>query len=150
VSANIVDEISKLPILSRADLLTLWRELFAQPAHPKLRRDLMIPVLAYRLQEKAYGGLKPSTRRRLRTIAEKLKRDSQAQIRSKPSIKPGTKLIRQWQNETHEIMVSNEGFEYRGRQYGSLSEIARLITGTRRSGPAFFGLKQLQNKRSDS
>ena len=150
MSENVVDEISRLPTLSRADLLSLWRELFRQPAHPKLRRDLIVPILAYKLQEKAYGGLKPSTRRRLREIAEELERDPQAHIRSKPSIKPGTKLIRQWQDQTHEVLVTREGFEYAGRQYRSLSEIARQITGTRWSGPAFFGLKQLPNKRPNS
>ena len=150
MSENVADEISRLPTLSRADLLSLWRELFRQPAHPKLRRDLIVPILAYKLQEKAYGGLKPSTRRRLREIAEELERDRHAHVRSKPSIKPGTKLIRQWQDQTHEVLVTREGFEYRGRQYRSLSEIARQITGTRWSGPAFFGLKQLQNKRPNS
>jgi len=150
MSENVADEISRLPALSRTGLLSLWRELFRQPAHPKLRRDLIVPILAYKLQEKAYGGLKPSTRRRLREIAEELERDRQAHIRSKPSIKPGTKLIRQWQDQTHEVLVTREGFEYAGRQYRSLSQIARQITGTRWSGPAFFGLKQLQNKRPNS
>jgi len=150
MSENVADEISRLPALSRTGLLSLWRELFRQPAHPKLRRDLIVPLLAYKLQEKAYGGLKPSTRRRLREIAEELERDRHAHVRSKPSIKPGTKLLRQWQDQTHEVLVTREGFEYRGRQYRSLSEIARKITGTRWSGPAFFGLKQLQNKRPNS
>ena len=148
MSENVADEISRLPALSRTGLLSLWRELFRQPAHPKLRRDLIVPILAYKLQEKAYGGLK--TRRRLREIAEELERDRHAHVHSKPSIKPGTKLIRQWQDQTHEVLVTNGGFEYRRRQYRSLSEIARQITGTRWSGPAFFGLKQLPNKRPNS
>ncbi len=131
MSENVADEISRLPALSRTGLLSLWRELFRQPAHPKLRRDLI-------------------TRRRLREIAEELERDPQAHIRSKPSIKAGTKLLRQWQDQTHEVLVTREGCEYAGRQYRSLSEIARQITGTRWSGPAFFGLKQLQNKRPNS
>ena len=87
MSENVADEISRLPTLSRADLLSLWRELFRQPAHPKLRRDLIVPILAYKLQEKAYGGLKPSTRRRLREIAEELERDRHAHVRSKPSFR---------------------------------------------------------------
>jgi len=150
MTENLIDEISKLPTLSRADLLSLWRELFSQPAHPRLRRDLMIPILAYKLQERAYSGLKPATRRCLRNIAEELEHNPQAQIRSKQPIKPGTKLIRQWQDQTHEVLVTSQGFECGGQQYRSLSEIARKITGTRWSGPAFFGLKQLQNKRPSS
>src|SRR5437879_4927126 len=150
MSENVADEISRLPALSRTGLLSLWRELFGQPAHPKLRRDLIVPILAYKLQEKAYGGLKPSTRRRLREIAEGLERDRHAHVHSKPSIKAGTKLLRQWQDQTHEVLVTREGFEYAGRQYRSLSQIARKITGTRWSGPAFFGLKQLPNKRPNS
>src|SRR5256885_6604889 len=90
MSENVADEISRLPALSRTGLLSPWRELFRQPAHPKLRRDLIVPILAYKLQEKAYGGLKPSTRRRLREIAEELERDRHAHVRSKPSIKAGT------------------------------------------------------------
>ena len=65
-----------------------------------------------------------------------------------PQLKPGTKLLRQFQGEMHEVLVADEGFEYRGKRYESLSEIARQITGTRWSGPLFFGLKQGQKARS--
>jgi|ERR1039458_1065897 hypothetical protein len=145
------DEISakleELPNLQTSKLRVLWQELFAKPAHPKLRRDLMIPILAYRIQEKAYGGLKPSTRKRLQKLAEELEQDPNAQLRPNQQIKTGTKLVRQWQGQTHEVMVVDEGFDYRGKRYQSLSEIAREITGTRWSGPLFFGLKQLRKVR---
>ena len=144
MKSNLAEEIRNLSTLRRAALLAIWCEFFTKSAHPKLRRDLMIPILAYRMQERFYGGLKPSTRTRLRKLAE---RDPKARFRPKQSIKPGTKLIRQWQNQTHEVMAASEGFAYRGQQYSSLSEIARQITGTRWSGPAFFGLKQLQNQK---
>jgi len=146
MSPEVGREIKDLPTLPRARLLALWRELFTKPAHPKLRRDLMVPILASRMQEKVYGGLKPSTRRRLRKIAEELERDPQARLEPNHPIKPGTKLIRQWQSQTHEVVAETGGFEYRGQRYRSLSQIARQITGTRWSGPAFFGLKQLQKK----
>ena len=121
--------------------------MFNRPVHPKLRRDLRIPILAYRIQEKAYGGLKPSTRKRLQRLAEELERDPKAQIQSHQQIKTGTKLLRQWQGETHNVMVADDGFDYRNKRYKSLSEIAREITGTRWSGPLFFGLKQARKAR---
>jgi hypothetical protein len=112
------------------------------PAHPRLRRNLMIPILAYRIQENAYGGLKPHTLRRLQKLAANLEQDRKAPILLTPQLKPGTKLLRQWQGEMHEVLVANEGFEYRGKRYESLSEIARQVTSTRWSGPLFFGLKK--------
>jgi hypothetical protein len=115
------------PLLSNLvldELEALWQELFARPAHPKLRRDLMIPVLAYRMQEKAYGGLKPSTLKRLQKLAEELKRDPKAQLPSH-QFKSGTKLVRQWQGKIHEVLVVDEGFNYQNKRHESLSEIAR-------------------------
>jgi hypothetical protein len=108
---------------------------------------MMIPILAYQIQENAYGGLKPSTRKRLQKLAEGLDRSPNAELKSGPQIKPGTKLIRQWRGRRHEVLASDEGFDYDGRRYRSLSEIAREITGTRWSGPSFFGLKQARQAR---
>jgi hypothetical protein len=135
-------KLEELPRMRTAKLRILWQELFAKAAHPKLRRDLMIPILAYRIQEKAYGGLKSSTRKRLQKLAAELERDPNAQFQPTQQIKTGTKLLRQWQGETHNVMVVDDGFDYRNKRYESLSEIAREITGTRWSGPLFFGLKQ--------
>jgi hypothetical protein len=143
-------KLAELPYLPTPKLRDLWHELFAKPAHPKLRRDLMIPILAYRIQEKVYGGLKLSARKRLQKLAEELERDPKAQLQPNRHIKTGTKLIRQWQGETHEVLVVDRGFDYRNKRYVSLSEIARQITGTRWSGPLFFGLKQPRNGRSNS
>jgi hypothetical protein len=69
-------------------------------------------------------------------------------VSSSARIKPGTRLIRQWDGQTHQVTVAEEGFEYKGERYKSLSEIARLITGTRWSGPLFFGLKHIQRDRA--
>jgi hypothetical protein len=118
-------ELAELPNLRSPKLRALWQELVAKPVHPKLRRELMIPILAYRIQEKAYGGLKPSTRKRLQGLAEDLDRDPKAQIQPNQQIKTGTKLLRQWQGETHNVMVVDDGFDYRNKRYESLSEIAR-------------------------
>jgi hypothetical protein len=72
MSAEITAKLEVLPHLPKLELRALWQEIFAKPAHPRLRRNLMIPILAYRLQEQAYGGLKPSTRKRLQKLATEL------------------------------------------------------------------------------
>jgi hypothetical protein len=96
------------------------------------------------LQEQAYGGLKPEIRRRLRELANSFNRNpkpAEKRLAAPIQIKAGTRLIRQWEGKTHQVTVGESGFEYNGESYKSLSVIARLITGTRWSGPLFFGLK---------
>jgi hypothetical protein len=148
MSTEISTRLEELPGLPKAELRVLWQELFGKPGHPKLRREMMIPILAYRIQEMAYGGLKPSTRKRLEKLARELDRDPNAKLPAPQQIKSGTKLLRQWRGETHNVIVVDDGFDYRNKRYRSLSEIARQITGTRWSGPSFFGLKQPRKARS--
>jgi Protein of unknown function (DUF2924) len=141
MEADISAQIAQLPGFSRQQLLDLWRKLYGRPAEPGIRRELLVPFLAYRMQEHAYGPLKPSTRSELRRIARGLEKPTgSTELRKRPRIKPGTHLIRKWRGETHEVAAAVSGYEYRGTTYRSLSEIARKITGTRWSGPAFFGL----------
>jgi hypothetical protein len=135
-------QLSRLPSLETCELRKLWRELFQNPPHPKLRRELLIPILAYRLQEKALGGMKPSIARRLRTIADELASGRRNPRNSQLAPRPGTRMVRQWQGKLHEVVTLESGYSYEGQKYTSLSEIARAITGTRWSGPAFFGLKK--------
>src|SRR6476660_7733287 len=94
------------------------------------------------MQEVALGGLRPEQQRQLRQIAQELKEGGQATIRLRPQLKPGTRLIREWRGQTHEVVVLDGGFSWQGTQCNSLSAIARKITGTAWSGPLFFGLKQ--------
>jgi hypothetical protein len=108
-----------------------------------MRRELMIPVLAYRIQEQAYGGLSQQTLNKLRQLARDLERNPKALTRMRP-IKPGTRIIREWDGDTHEVTVVRDGYSYRGKHFVSLSAIARKITGTRWSGPLFFGLRSSQ------
>jgi hypothetical protein len=138
----IVDRLANLPKLSKAALAKLWEQLFQTSPQPRLRRDLMVRLLAHRLQEQAFGGLASKYRRRLQRLASAMETDSKQALGSRLSIKPGTRLVRQWQSRTHIVHVAERGYEYDGSRYDSLSEIARLITGTRRSGPLFFGLKE--------
>lgn len=119
-----------------------WRELFDNQPPPYNRRFLE-SRLAYRIQELAYGGLKPETIERLEAIADEL--EGKVPKRRRPMEgKPiaGTRLVRIWKGSEHSVTVLTDGFEYRGRPYKSLSAIARLITGTRWNGLVFFGLKR--------
>jgi hypothetical protein len=143
MAPDVTAQIAELPGFSRQQLLDLWHKLYCRNAPPGIRRELMVPFLAYRLQEQAYGGLKPATRSKLLRIARALeKAPSKNQLILQPGTKPGTRIFRHWRGESHEVLVTESGYEYRGAKYESLSGIARKITGTRWSGPAFFGLKQ--------
>jgi hypothetical protein len=135
-------QLSRLPALETSQLRKIWHDLFQNPPHPKLRRELMIPILAYRLQEKAFGGLKPSTARRLRAIADEVREGKKPASAQCLGPRPGTRMVRQWQGKLHEVITLESGFMYDGGKFRSLSEIARAITGARWSGPAFFGLKK--------
>jgi hypothetical protein len=128
--------------MDRKDLLALWQKLFGRPASSALRREVMVPILAYRLQEMAYGGIKASVAKQLRALIE-----DEANGRKLIGIAPirtktGTRMVREWNGKLHEVSVLRDGYEYSGKTYRSLSVIARTITGTRWSGPAFFGLKK--------
>jgi hypothetical protein len=135
-------KLAQLRTLSRKQLLESWQELYGRPAPPGIRREFLIPFLAYRIQERAYGGLSPSALSELRRIARSIEQlKGSARLVLKPKIKVGTRLVRGWRGKTHEVVATKSGYEYRGVGFLSLSEIARKITGTRWSGPAFFGIK---------
>jgi hypothetical protein len=142
MAAEITAEIARLATLSRPELVDLWHKLYGRVAPPGIRRTVLVPFLAYRLQEKAYGGLKPSTCTELRRIARALEKGSYpAGTTLRPRIKAGTRILRQWKGKSIEVTVTESGFECGRKNYRSLSQIARKITGTRWSGPAFFGLR---------
>jgi hypothetical protein len=124
------------------DLKDPWRELFDSEPPPFNRRYLE-SRLAYRIQELAYGGLKPETIRRLERLGEELDGGDRKKSRIRADFHPiaGTRLIREWQGVEHVVTVTVDGFEWQGRPYKSLSAIARAITGTRWNGWVFFGLK---------
>jgi hypothetical protein len=146
---DVSQKLAELPKLSRQQLLDLWQKLYRRSAPVGLRRELLIPLLAYRIQENTYGGIKPSTRAELRRIARLLepsRRPAKRPMRAR--INPGTRIVRTWRGTAHEIFVADSGFEYQGTTYNSLSEIARKITGTRWSGPAFFGLNKRASQAS--
>jgi len=142
VSESLEAEIAELPTLNRAQLRAKWRSALKKEPPSHLRKQMLVPLLAYKLQEQAYGGLKPAIKRRLSELARGFEKDPKRVMKQTTAIKLGTRLIRRWDGETHHVTVSEQGFEYKGERYRSLSEIARLITSTRWSGPLFFGLKR--------
>ena len=152
MTSELHERLQQLPGLDRRALLDLWLELFGRPAHQGLRREILVPILAYRMQEKALGGLKPSTCNRLRRLAAEFAESSKSLSALSPRMKAGTRIVREWQGQLHEVSVLDSGFEYQNQRCRSLSEIARKITGVRWSGPAFFrlnGTRLVRSQRDD-
>lgn len=125
--------LEKLATYPRPKLLEEFREVYGKDPPLRLSNHILALAVAYRLQEQAYGGLKPEIRRLL------LSGTAAAPIR--PTA-PGTVLIREWHGKQHTVTVFPDKVGYRGELYGSLTEVATLITGHKRSGPAFFGLRR--------
>jgi hypothetical protein len=116
-----------------------WAGLYGSPCPPRISRQLLIRALAHRMQEQVLGGLDRATRRRLERAVKDLAA-GRALSSAVPKIKPGTRLLREWQGTVHEILVLERGVDYHGKTWPSLSAVAREITGARWSGPRFFGL----------
>ena len=138
---DIREALSRLPSLGRAELRAEWRRLYGTDAPVRLGHELLNSAIAWRLQAEALGGLTPELQRRLRNIARQVSRGGEPVLNAAPCLKPGTKLLREWQGRTHEVVVGENGFLWQQAPYRSLSQIARAITGTPWSGPVFFGLK---------
>lgn len=132
--------------MTRSQLLDLWHEVHRKAAPAGIRREILIPFLAYRIQENAYGGLKPLVRAELRRIAQRLESNPKAHL-GRSRLKAGTRILRQWRGETHEVFATESGYKYRGASYRSLSQIARRLTGTQWSGPAFFGINTMKSRK---
>jgi hypothetical protein len=137
--AALEDKLTALATMSPAQLVAEWHRVHKSPA-PVMTPDLLRRGIAYRLQEQVHGGLKPSIKRELERIGGQSDRTGPVAVAGK-HIKPGTRLVRDWGGATHHVLVDEEGFSYRDQRYSSLSEIACTITGTKWSGPRFFGLR---------
>ena len=136
-----VPELARLEGLPAPELHIQWRELFGRDAPRRLGPELMKRAIAYRLQELAIGGLSRTAELRLKAAGAYRGKSGNRGASRAPIIKRGTRFVREWNGETHEVLASGEGgFAYRGKAYRSLSVIARKITGTHQSGPRFFGL----------
>ena len=135
------EALSRLPTLDIGELRQQWRGLYKTQAPRHFSRELLVRAVAYRMQELARGGLRPEPQRQLLRIAQHFTEIGEATIRARPELKPGTRLMREWQGRTYDVLVLDDGFSWQGTRYRSLSAIARQITGTAWSGPLFFGLK---------
>ena len=131
---SVEEEVAALAALSSAQLRQRWTQATGAVV-PKVSPSLLRLALAYELQSKAYGGLSRQTRQRLAQIAA-----AKTQTRD---LQPGMRLVREWNGTVHVVHVDeSNAIHWNGRTWRSLSEVARAITGTRWSGPAFFGLKR--------
>jgi hypothetical protein len=133
------EALSRLPTLDLAELQELWCRFYKTETTPRLSRELLVRAVAYRMQEVASGGPRLELQRQLRHITLELQQTGRVRIR--PRLKSGTRLMREWRGQSHEVLVLDNGFSWQGAHYRSLSAIARKITGTAWSGPLFFGLR---------
>jgi hypothetical protein len=133
-------EIAALDELSRPALVARWQRLCRADPPKGLSQRLLIRGIAYEMQAKRYGGLKPATARRLRMIAGGASDDNRVSRTTAHVLQPGARLIREWNGTTHIVEVIEGGYIWNGDRHRSLSAIARAITGARWSGPRFFGL----------
>jgi hypothetical protein len=136
-----------LPGMSRAELLDTWPQVVGKPPVLSASRELLVNTIAWHLQAREVGGHSLSVQRRLERLAGTIERGEPIRPSTATDrLRPGATLERAWRGETHVVSVVAVGFTYRGQHYRSLSQIARIITGTRWNGPAFFGLRQANGK----
>ena len=149
-SEKLAQELEDLETRGDDELKTRWRSLYGTKPPQKIHRSLLIAAVAHRMQENALGALKSSVRRHLMQAA-----NNPATPRPSPhypSLRPraGTVLVRDWGGVTHQAKVLEDGILFRSKRYKSLSEVARVITGSRWSGPLFFGLKSAREQNHGS
>ena len=143
------DRLAALKTMSSAQLRAEWIRTYKAPA-PPLTADLLARGIAWRLQERAHGGFTPAATRNLQRLKRQLESSGSVSVSAyEGRIKPGTRLVRDWGGVSHHVLVLESGYDYRDRRYGSLSQIARDITGAHWSGPRFFGLKR-ERMRTDA
>lgn len=133
-------ELAALRAMDATTLRAAWRRLYRSDPPRSMRRDLLARGVAWKLQERVHGGHSAAVRRRLAELAAVLDAKSDLPTARAASLRPGARLIRAWNGDTHEVLVTEEGFLWQGKMWASLSVIAREITGTRWSGPRFFGI----------
>ena len=143
IMARIEDQLAGLATMSPARLRAEWRRLHrGQPLTEGLTSSQLVRSIAWRLQEKASGGLRPARLRELDRLASQLDAEGDIDVAGARSLKPGSRMVRRWHGKVYLVTVLDEGFEFEERHYSSLTQIARQITGAAWSGPRFFGLKR--------
>ena len=134
-------ELDALNNLDRSELLHRWNKLYGSEPPAKISQKLLVRAVAYKMQENAFGGLKLATIKFLAKVAEEISTNKELSVSQPVTIKSGTRLLREWHGTTYEVEITENGVLWGGKQYSSLSKVAYIITGTKRSGYLFFGLK---------
>lgn len=137
-SIEIAAKLAQLEVLTNFELRGEWRRLHHMQPPRSLSRDLLLRGITYKIQERESGGLSNSVLRKL-TDPDALSAEHR-RAAPRTVVKPGTRLVREWNGHTHTVIVHADGVEWRGKRYRSLSVVAREITGAHWSGPRFFGL----------
>jgi hypothetical protein len=147
-SGKLARELKDLEARGDDELKDRWRSLYDTKPPQKIHRSLLIAAIAHRMQENALGALKPSVRRQLMQVGNNTATPRPSP--NYPSLRPraGTVLVRDWGGVSHQAKVLEDGILFRSKRYKSLSEVARVITGSRWSGPLFFGLKSAAKEQS--
>jgi hypothetical protein len=142
MTSHVDDLLTELEGLDTPALRVRWADTFRGAAPKGISRRLLLFALAYEIQANAFGGHKPATRRQLLRLAEPGSESAEPKIRTpaRSVLAPGARLVREWRGRMHTVDVVDTGFLYAGERYRSLSQVARVITGARWSGPRFFGL----------
>jgi hypothetical protein len=134
-------QLAELPAMSPAQLRAKWRSCWRKPA-PDIGPDLLRRGIAWKLQSRIHGDIPTHIKRELERAAESLRLGEELLNAKRPSLKPGTRLVRSWRGKVHRVLVLDDGYEYDDRRFSSLTQVASAITGTHWSGPDFFGLKK--------
>lgn len=135
-------KITELKALKRPELVEIWEALYQKPPPRGISKNFLIRGIAYRQQEITHGGLPNAVRTRLKKLSEALALNPNDFLRTTVKIKPGTRLYREYKGQNYEVEVLDQGFSYAGKQYKSLTAVAKDITGVQTNGHVFFGLKK--------
>jgi hypothetical protein len=149
MSRDLKEELAALSTMSAAQLQEQWSRIFREPS-PPLTPDLLARGIAYRLQEKVHGGLSKSALREIERLQKQYERTGEVVSEPCATMKPGTRLVREWGAKQHQVLILDDGYVYQDRRYNSLSQIAQEITGAKWSGPRFFGLRRGTQGKSKS
>jgi hypothetical protein len=139
-SVELAAEILSLSKLDIDKLRERWKAIYGKAPSGEIGRSFLTRAISYRLQERVYGGLKPSTSRLLARAVEETATGASKKPQTRMA-QSGTILIREWRGTAHRVTMLDDGVSFNGKRFRSLSEVARAITGSRWSGPRFFGLR---------
>jgi hypothetical protein len=134
--------------MNSSALVAEWTRLLGGPPPLTSCREFLLYTLAWHQQAEQHGGLSLATQRQLQAVMTEPPEGRVRRGGSVPRLPPGTELRKTWQGHTYTVTVGAKGYEFQGQTYASLSEIARLMTGTRWNGPAFFGLRKPPSQKS--